>query len=368
MYMCDLRKESDANHKKTIEDHPGKVTKIVLKTDGAISSTCKAVTFWKFEENDLQRQSVYCPRNQQVHDFCYCDHFDALFIAVSSSVEGKFGDLYKDLVTISEPIRQLQLCSRNEQNQIILYTLSVSSILRGWILDVKNEWNTSLLFEKVDCQMIAVSKVSIEHFYAISSSNTVCQAHASSGAIIREFRTFALEAISSLEVSLHENKDVVIFSTMNSLYVDDQLRSSGGSTKDGYCNIRDVKFASRNNLVGYTCDEQLAPGGSRGVVAILSNDPGKRIGTFYQPSRVLFWNFMDSSRSCLTKWVVTIGSDDIVRVFDLKIGSSEAIFTEQCFLYPLNYKVSSLVVGTGEPVLYLGDAAGRVRGPLKFFP
>jgi WD40 repeat protein len=376
--MCDLRNVDSSvdvlqsQVTPASASHSGSIH-IILKLPAGIASVSKNhnnITFWDSSQNKLEKRTKFCGGKQMIHDLCYNQELEILFIAASNHVI-----VYKDeelgRIIHPHPIRQVQVCPnpRKAQYEVLVYTISADDVLRGWVYEYysSSDKPATLLFEKENYQSIPIGGFmsSGESFWVVHSDHCLALLDTTTGVHLREFKTFASEMISSVKIypALDGSQSIAI-TTPNSLYFEFEMWSSGGSMKDAYRYLEQVEYASCEGLIGYSCAEDKT---ERGIVSIISLKYGRRVYTFFQPCKVQFWSFLRSSKKGGgVKWVVTVGADNMVRVFDIKNYVNGLLETREVLAqYPLNCKTTSFLVAD-EGMMIIGDENGSVR-QLKFY-
>jgi hypothetical protein len=380
--MCDLRNvdSSDTLQSKAVTptstSHSGSIH-IILKLPNGIASVSKihnTISFWDSCQNKIEKgQKMFSGGKQTIHDLSYIQEHDLLFIAASNDVIVYKEESSEEIGRIiqSHPIREVRVCPspRNSQYQIYVYTITEDDVLRGCIYNLQTSSNqpATLLFEKENCQSIPNDSFtsSNESFWVVYSDHCLALLDTTTGAHLKEFKTFASEMITSVKInSAIDASQTIVITTPNSLYFDFELWSSGGSMKDNYRNMQQVEYSPCEGLIGYSCIEDQT---ARGILSIISVEQGRRVYTFFQPAAVQFWSFLSSSkRGGGVKWVVTVGSDNMVRVFDLKGANELRKDTREVLAqYPLNCKTTSFLLEE-EGMMIIGDENGSIR-QLKFY-
>ncbi|KAJ3227581.1 Dynein heavy chain 6, axonemal [Clydaea vesicula] len=412
IYCCDPRSViSVVKSNALVEEktrHSGMVKQIYLTSDSGLISASSENEIYVWQNNPekgkiliFQHQYKFSTKINYLQLFT---QLKLCFIATENFVYiYKYSQTYKaEILKVehSSEVKSVTInCYNENKYEIQMVTITTDDVLRCWTMEYSDPMKKAkILFEKESVQFLPQNPFISDgkKLWIVQNYHNLVLINSRTGEELEIFTTWGQENINEVSISNDATDDNelnpvqnIAISTENTIYFNFEVWSSGGRYEDKYritgCNYDPISnnigysaFESSKNISDLDVNQSFQDKSkieSRGILVILSVSLKKRIFTFIQSSRILFWEFLKSksnksdknTEETISNKIVTIGEDTVLRIFDIENLLDENLFKKQLEVeapvlaqYPLNCKTSYLTVANSAPLIYIGNENGQV--------
>ncbi|TPX63561.1 hypothetical protein SpCBS45565_g06549 [Spizellomyces sp. 'palustris'] len=266
-----------------------------------------------------------------------------------------------------------------EHNGLCLYTWGVNGTFTAWQLlrraDRTLTYHQMPLFQR-HCTALPSHLFSPDGTrVAIANGNCIYVVDPHTGHDLQTFETWEGECVQDLCWSVSHH---IIYCSASSVWVNGEIWSSGGSQGDNI-QIQECRSHKLGKLFAYSAVEVEEQGDivnhttsqDVGLIVVMRLDkPWRHCLLRHESGRIVSWSFMDNPR-----YIVTIATDHIVRVWDIGLASEAdgqpdhngKNFVRQarangeiCAMVPLASQPTSLAVGANQRSIVVGTVDGQV--------
>jgi WD40 repeat protein len=293
------------------------------------------------------------------------------FLVVTSENNAIVYDVEREVeilrVSESMPLKNAIISRFKQDSNWLIYVWRNDNHLSAWKISGRED-----LFFSVSCKPVFETHATIfptdasdllESQLLIANYTRAIVLDAFTGKVLNEYTTRSREAIVDIGLVFGNNllKAHTIYATKSSLYFNGKIISYGGSLGD-LLQIENCKSHEHFGLVAYSAIQWLESSGISlahqqvryiGVVVVLDiseTSTGRKCQLRHDGVRVDYWAFLNDGNH-----IVTIGTDQIIRVWDISGVNQEAYIT--C-TFPLQSRAVSLAASASNPILYVGDEHG----------